>query len=180
MGTRLTVIDPLALPYVLIELSRTTWQTLGTATATDPGVYLIRYTGAHPVYGALGRTNVPLYVGSAEHLSYRLTTHAASIDAAEDLDVAAVRVATLATLTLTDARVVERLLHEAFRPPWNNPALAGFGSRRQGQRREAAQLATPWDSLHPGRVWAAGMTPRDQLVLAKLATHAVISALAGP
>jgi len=47
----------------------------------------------------------------------------------------------------------EALLIEKFQPLWN-VLIDGFGNHPTGKRR-AAQFRSRWDTLHPGRAWAA-------------------------
>jgi hypothetical protein len=47
----------------------------------------------------------------------------------------------------------ESLLIESFQPLWN-VLIDGFGNHATGKRR-ATQYRSRWDTLHPGRVWAA-------------------------
>lgn len=171
---RLVVIDPTAEARVLIELLCAPPDELASTTGpATPGVYAISYVGPHPLYQSISGRTRPLYVGSADQLRSRLADHAATLGACRNLDVADFEVRTIATLTPLDAYVAEQLLQTALLPPWNHPAIAGFGSRRQGARRESAQLATPWDSLHPGRSWAANMPLRDPATIAAAVMAAI-------
>jgi hypothetical protein len=61
----------------------------------------------------------------------------------------------------------ENVLIEAFKPIWNL-VVDGFGNKDPGRRR-ASQYCSPWDVLHPGRVFAekladGGITP-DSLIV---------------
>ncbi len=177
---RLAVIDEIAEPRALIALLAAAPIALSaTAAASVPGTYAVHYNGPHPLYRALRGRSRPIYVGSAENLKSRLTTHTATLDSCRNLDRADFTVRTVPAASTIDAQVTEQLLQRSLRPPWNDPAVAGFGSRRQGQRRESAQLATPWDTLHPGRTWASTMTPRDPAAIAAAvidAMHVLIDA----
>lgn len=57
-------------------------------------------------------------------------------------------------LVVDDVRIPlgENMLFERFKPLWNR-AIDGFGNKDPGKRR-ATQYRSPWDALHPGRVFA--------------------------
>ena len=46
----------------------------------------------------------------------------------------------------------ENILIETFKPAWNR-AVDGFGNKDPGRRRKT-QFRSPWDVLHPGRLFA--------------------------
>lgn len=119
-----------------------------------PGTYLIRYHGLHPDYGDEARGCRPIYVGSALSLARRLTEHRASIRAVADLDVEDFSFACLRATSHGQALYVEERLIVLLGPRWNETAWAGFGSKHQGRLRAGGQEPSPWDQLHPGRVWA--------------------------
>ena len=48
--------------------------------------------------------------------------------------------------------LTEQILIDQYRPVWN--AIRGFGNHDQGRTRNA-QRRSQWDTLHPGRAWAA-------------------------
>ncbi len=54
----------------------------------------------------------------------------------------------------------ESLLIEWFQPLWN-VLIAGFGNHPTGKRR-VAQYRSRWDTLHPGRAWAAKLPPNPE------------------
>ncbi|MFM0390761.1 Eco29kI family restriction endonuclease [Paraburkholderia phytofirmans] len=139
------------------------------------GVYAIYYSGKHPGYQRLveldqklGGWKYPVYIGSAvrenakqgfslrptnqTRLWTRLGHHADSIRSVVDagldpeLHLADFR---CRFLVLNDAYITlaESVLIATFRPAWNG---MGFGSKVVGVRREG-QIASAWDSLHPGR-----------------------------
>jgi len=54
----------------------------------------------------------------------------------------------------------ESLLIEWFKPLWN-VLIEGFGNHPTGKRRET-QNRSRWDTLHPGRVWAAKLPPNPK------------------
>jgi hypothetical protein len=155
------------------------------------GVYAIYYVGKHPAYAALvgldkgkGGTRYPIYIGSAvrenakqgfnprtttkTRLWTRLDHHAESIRGVvaggqdKDFKLEDFR---CRYLVLNDAYITlaESVMIATFRPCWNG---MGFGSKVVGVRREG-QVASLWDSLHPGRGGRpAGNAARGQLARA--------------
>lgn len=151
---------------------------VGPLPPADPfpgaGIYAIYYTGDFKAYAPVAERNrknrfeQPIYVGKAvppgarkggfglstapgNALFSRLREHAKSIE--------------VTNLKLADffCRYVvaddiwiplgESLLIEKFQPLWN-VLVAGFGNHATGKRREK-QFRSRWDTLHPGRAWAA-------------------------
>jgi hypothetical protein len=145
------------------------------------GLYAIYYRGPFQAYSLLAQANgdrsaVPIYVGkaapsgarkgidvaqtSASHaLADRVRQHAASIRAAQNLDI-----------TDFDARwlVVEDIwiplgesaLIRQHRPVWN-AIVDGFGNHDPGKGRINGTRPR-WDTLHPGRPWADKYPQRDE------------------
>lgn len=131
----------------------------------DPGVYALFYDNPRcPLYGGL-TVDMPLYVGKAgQRLSERLRKHAASIEAAENLDAADLVVRVLAIRDCVVA-AAETVLIAEYEPLWNT-VVKGFGNNPPGRGR-SDQCRSPWDTLHPGRAWAAGLTidrPRSLVI----------------
>lgn len=138
------------------------------------GIYVIYYTGKHPLYSPVSEANNPdlrwpIYIGKAipsggrkgtnfhsaptgSFLSKRLLEHRESIRAADNLDVADFVVR---YLIVDDIWIPlgESLLISTFKPVWN-AILDGFGNHNPGSGR-AAGMRPQWDMLHPGRSWAA-------------------------
>lgn len=139
------------------------------------GLYAIYYTGDFPAYAEATELtvdevaeSVPLYVGKAvpagsrrgvnvvghsttRALSSRLRGHAASIRAAENLDIADF---TARWLVMEDIWIPlgESALIRRYQPVWN-ASLDGFGNHDPGRGRIAG-VRSCWDTLHPGRAWA--------------------------
>lgn len=120
------------------------------------GVYAVYYQGPFIAYSAL---DDPIYVGKADRLYGRLTDHAASIDAAQNIDLASFgcRWLVLEPVWIT---LTEQILIDQYEPIWNR-TLKGFGNHHQGRSR-TRQARSQWDTVHPGRHWAAAMKPRDE------------------
>ena len=81
----------------------------------------------------------------------RLQEHAESIDAVDNLDLADFH---CRYLVVDDIWIplAESLMIESFSPVWNK-VIDGFGNHDPGGGRRK-QARSPWDVLHPGRVWA--------------------------
>lgn len=157
-----------------------------TTELQGAGVYAIYYTGSFPAYESVAARNrneefrQPIYVGKAipkrgrkgdittdtnkgTALRDRLRQHAASINQAVNLDLNDFYYRCLAVDDIW-IPLGENMLIETFRPIWN-VVIDGFGNKDPGARR-ATQHRSPWDVLHPGRVFAAkladgGITPED-------------------
>ncbi len=141
------------------------------------GVYAIYYTGAavsFAPYEPLARWNRaepysrPIYVGKAvpsgarkglrsanavgPKLHGRLVEHAESVAQATNLDLADFH---CRYLVVEDIWIPlgESLLIERFQPLWN-VVVDGFGNHDPGRGRVQGQRSM-WDTLHPGRPWAA-------------------------
>ena len=147
-------------PLTLEELGRNAARALMSYPAaplapeaiTDAGVYTLHYRGDFEPYADLGET--PIYVGQAQRLSARLRQHANSIDQVENLslDDFECRWLVLAHVWIT---LTEQILIDEYRPVWNY--ITGLGNHAPGSGR-GAQKRSQWDTLHPGRPWAAGLS----------------------
>ncbi len=142
------------------------------------GLYAIYYHGDFPPYRGLAKANlarpcsVPIYVGKAvpegtrkgytpeeepprgPYLYRRLREHARSVEQAENLRIEDFRCQYLVTDPVW-IPLGERLLIQEHRPIWNI-AIDGFGNHDPGSGRRGQQKS-PWDEVHPGRAWAAGL-----------------------
>lgn len=126
-----------------------------------PGAYLLLYRGTNEIYqpityrGAGGSIveegGYPIYAGSAVSLRERRRRHQRNLVGLRDLAEDDLRIVAVSTLSKAGAVYLEQLFIDAFRPVWNEPWLAGFGSKRQGRTREQGQRVSPWNVLHPGR-----------------------------
>lgn len=164
------------------------------------GVYAIYYTGIHlpyPLYTPLVVKDLddqdaePMYVGKAVPagarvggfgldappgtvLFDRLREHAASIQQAQNLSLSDFL---CRYLVVDDIWIPlgESLLIEMFAPIWNT-TLFGFGNHDPGKGRYNQQRS-PWDTLHPGRAWAAKLQPnvRSEQQIADMVRQAIIN-----
>ncbi len=131
------------------------------------GVYTIHYGGTFAAYANMGEDD-PIYVGKADLpgkrqgqavsrrpapvLHRRLSQHADSIKNAHNLDLAHFRCRWL-ILDPVWIGLTEQVLISKYRPIWN-VVVDGFGNHDQGTTRRN-QRRSRWDTLHPGRPWAA-------------------------
>lgn len=160
------------------------------------GLYAIYYIGeSFKLYEPIAKRNRggkfswPIYVGKAvpsggrkglggfgvspgNVLFNRLTKHAKSIEAATNLQLSDFR---CRYLVVDDIWIplAESLLINRFSPVWNQ-SLDGFGNNDPGAMRYNGQRPQ-WDTLHPGRHWAARMADnaRSEKVLTKLVSESI-------
>ena len=88
-----------------------------------------------------------------------MAEHAETVRAASNLDIADFF---CRYLIVDDVWIplAETLLITRFSPLWNS-LVAGFGNHDPGKGRHAGRRPI-WDTLHPGRAWAARCQPRDE------------------
>jgi hypothetical protein len=133
-----------------------------------PGIYVIYYVGPHPLYQAISGTDKPIYVGKAvpagarkaltddtkvgTPLWNRIDEHRESVTYAADLEPLDFRVRYLVADELF-IPLAETLMIRTLHPVWNQ-VVDGFGNHDPGRGRYDSKLPD-WDTLHPGRPWAA-------------------------
>ena len=152
------------------------------------GVYSIYYHGkTEKAYGPLSGTETPIYVGKADPkdpqaetteqqgtaLYSRLKEHVASIEKTS-LSTADFfyRAAPIQT-GLQSA--VEEFMIRLFRPIWCKEVKICYGLGKHGDSATTrGNKRSPWDTMHPGRKWAAA-THQDQMsrreIEEKIARH---------
>lgn len=134
------------------------------------GIYALYYTGTYPLYEPISNTETPIYVGKAapqsprartpveqgNRLSRRLQDHRNSIArASSTLSVDDFEYRSLVVQTGWESAAEEYLIH-LFRPIWNSQTGILYGLGKHGDSaRTRANRRSPWDTLHPGRTWAA-------------------------
>ncbi|MBF6194154.1 Eco29kI family restriction endonuclease [Nocardia beijingensis] len=145
------------------------------------GVYEIYYRGPFGAYERLSARNEetwawPIYVGKAvpaggrrglealDHdnstaLFKRIREHAASIRAAENLDISDFAVRWLVVQDIWIA-LGESALIRRYTPVWNS-LLDGFGNHDPGKGRING-VRSRWDTLHPGRPFASKYPERAE------------------
>lgn len=152
------------------------------------GVYAIYYGGAFTPYKPLSGTEHPIYVGKADpavdqardavtqgtKLFGRLNEHAGSISKTKNLSLDDF---TCRFLIVSSGwqKAAEDYLIRLFRPIWNTEIKIAFGIGKHGDAAKVRQnLRSPWDTLHPGRPWAAATVgdqkPASQIV-EEIASH---------
>ena len=156
--------------------------------AYGSGVYAIYYKGKHPLYAGLSGTETPIYVGKADpksddasnpreqgdKLTRRLLEHANTIKTAEGYSAKLPR--HLSPLRLIDfycrrlvcatnsQLVAEKHLIRTFWPIWNADTKACWGMSKHGDDANTrANKRSPWDVVHPGRIWALNAKLVDSL-----------------
>lgn len=164
------------------------------------GVYAIYYDGGFPLYSPISGSETPIYVGQASpainnaqtptqqgnKLIGRLDEHRKNIRKASstlNLDDFSYRALVVASGWETPAE--DYLIH-LFRPIWNNETKILFGLGKHGDDAETrANRRSPWDTVHPGREWAANSRSTDAKSIEKIreeldshfATHPVFKDL---
>ncbi len=150
------------------------------------GVYTLHYVGCFAAYAGM-LDNEPIYVGKANPsggrqgrktsakpsvaLHKRLTKHARSIDAVENLDLEDFRCRWL-VLDPVWIGLTEQVLIAEARPLWN-VVVEGFGINAPGRGRRN-QVRSQWDTLHPGRPEVASLPDRAEsadAIMARIAAH---------
>lgn len=142
------------------------------------GVYAIYYRGSFEPYMPISGKEVPLYVGKAEpenpnaripieqgiKLSGRLKEHRKNIErAVTTLDVKDFECRYLVVQSGWE-KAAESYLINFFEPIWNNETGICYGIGKHGDSAATrANRRSPWDTLHPGRLWAANTTLSDAL-----------------
>lgn len=152
------------------------------------GVYAIYFVGADmTVYEPLSGSETPVYVGKADPknpqaetteeqgvaLFSRLREHAKNI-AKTDLRLEDFRYRA-SPIQSGMQMAVEDFMIRLFRPIWNKQTKICFGLGKHGDRATTrANKRSPWDTLHPGRHWAADTTEDQMLrtdIEAKIREH---------
>jgi hypothetical protein len=176
---RMVSIALLAQPLVALADVRPTY---------GSGVYAIYYRGNHPLYGGISESETPIYVGKADpanddastsreqgaKLTARLAEHAGTIATAESYaerlpsHLAAIKLADFVCRRLvcaTNAQLVaEKHLIQTFWPIWNQETKACWGMSKHGDAAGTrANKRSPWDVVHPGRLWALDDRLKDSL-----------------
>lgn len=162
------------------------------------GVYAIYYSGDHPVYAPISGTETPIYVGKAnpssasaktpreqgDRLYGRLADHRKMIRTVqgyaetnrlenplriEDFECRRL-------VTATNAQMfAETHLISLFKPVWNAETKICWGISKHGDTEGRNNARSPWDVLHPGRVWAMAEklanSREPETIVADVAAH---------
>ena len=162
--------------------------------AYGSGVYAIYYRGGHSLYAGISGSETPIYVGKADpanddasttreqgaKLTARLLEHAGTIGTAESYagklpsHLSAINLADFVCRRLvcaTNAQLVaEKHLIRTFWPIWNSETKACWGMSKHGDAATTrANKRSPWDVVHPGRLWALDGRLADSLTPGEIA-----------
>lgn len=137
------------------------------------GVYAIYYNGTFPAYQAISGTETPIYVGQAApvvsnartpmeqgaKLCSRLSDHRKNIGkATSTLNLGDFECRWLVVQSGWETAAEDYLIH-LFSPIWNSETNILYGLGKHGDSATTrANKRSPWDTLHPGRTWAAATT----------------------
>ena len=141
------------------------------------GVYAIYYMGSFDAYTEVSGSQIPIYVGKVDPASSEATTpeeqgdklwnrlvkdHAKNVDKAENLELADFEARFLVVRSAWQ-NTAENYLINWFKPVWNNEMKICYGFGKHGDKSSTrANTKSPWDTLHPGRTWAADATPHPK------------------
>jgi len=134
------------------------------------GVYAIYYTGDFESYRPLSAAETPIYVGQAAplvsnartpreqgaRLCSRLSDHRKNIaKAISTLRLEDFEFRSLVVQSGWETAAEDYLIH-LFHPIWNSETGILYGLGKHGDAAATrANKRSPWDTLHPGRAWAA-------------------------
>lgn len=206
LGERLATLDPITQPmsvfdpsnpkvvgrFVSLALVAQQRHPLGEIPRTyGSGVYAIYYTGDFGPYRSLANTETPIYVGQAAplvsnarspreqgpRLCSRLSDHKKNISkATSTLRIEDFQFRSLVVQNGWETAAEDYLIH-LFRPIWNSETNILYGLGKHGDSATTrANSRSPWDTLHPGRAWAANSTTDAKspaLIADGLASHFV-------
>jgi hypothetical protein len=186
LSDRLATLDPIARPtsvfdpsnpkvvgrFVSLALVAQQRHPLSAIPRTyGSGVYAIYYTGDFAAYRPISKSETPIYVGQAApvisnartpreqgpRLCSRLSDHRKNIaKASSTLNLEDFEFRSLVVQSGWETAAEDYLIH-LFRPIWNSETSILYGLGKHGDSAETrANSRSPWDTLHPGRAWAAG------------------------
>lgn len=149
------------------------------------GVYAIYYNGNFKPYLPISGTETPIYVGQAaptvsnaktpidqgDKLSSRLIEHAKNISRAmSTLSISDFEFRALVVQSGWETGAEDYLIH-LFHPVWNSETqlVYGLGLGKHGDAAATrSNKRSPWDTMHPGRVWAGDSKLQDAKDLARI------------
>lgn len=154
------------------------------------GVYALYYIGDFPAYAPIRGAETPIYIGKADpalhsaravveqgtRLARRLAEHAKSIRAAENLRLHDFECRYLVVKSAWQS-TAETYLIGRFQPVWNSEVGICYGFGKHGDDPGTrGNLRSPWDTVHPGRLWASreGNRPNEytaEQILARIERH---------
>lgn len=127
------------------------------------GVYAVYYVGAFAAYAPVSGTETPVYVGQAitstargTDLVKRLLEHRKNIERATgSIDASGFEYRALVVQRGWESGA-ENFLINLFKPIWNKQTKILYGFGKHGDSSDTRRnKRSPWDTLHPGRAWAA-------------------------
>lgn len=119
-------------------------------------VYFTFLSGGPAPYAQVADARWPVCVGSARDGRERVGRHRINCRSIPNLGRGElVWICAVETASEAAARYVEALCIARLRPIWNQPCMAGFGSKDQGSRRRT-QAPPPFALVHPGRIVGTG------------------------
>lgn len=145
------------------------------------GVYAIYYDGEFEKYEGIAGREHPIYVGKADpavkgarsaheqgvKLADRLTEHRKNIEKATNLDITDFSCRYLVVASGWQNSAEQHLIW-LYRPIWNSETKICFGLGKHGDSSETrGNKRSPWDTMHPGRAWAANID-EDQMTVGQI------------
>ena len=142
------------------------------------GVYAIYYNGDFDAYRPIKGTDHPIYVGKADpedahantsedqglKLTGRLLEHAKNIGKASNLRLDDFHYRYLVVKSAWQKAAEDHLI-KVYTPIWNNETGICYGLGKHGDSAKTrANERSPWDMLHPGRIWACDNKPNRKTV----------------
>lgn len=154
------------------------------------GVYAIYYNGNFEPYRRISNSETPIYVGQAapliknartpseqgEKLSSRLIEHFKNISkATTTLSIGDFEYRALVVQSGWETAAEDYLIH-LFHPIWNSETQLVYGLGKHGDAAiTRSNKRSPWDTMHPGRVWAGDIKLQDaknlERINSELDTH---------
>lgn len=141
------------------------------------GVYAIYYTGGFESYTRISKSETPIYIGKADpktplansvfeqgtKLYDRLNEHRKNIIKVNNLNISDFEIRYLVIKSGMQSAAESCLIHY-FKPIWNKETKVCFGIGSHGDNKSETRTnkRSPWDTLHPGRTWAAVDTLENQ------------------
>jgi hypothetical protein len=191
LGSLLNELDPIAQPTAVfdpsnpkivgrfVSLALVAQSRLPLQNVTrfyGSGVYAIYYNGEFPAYKPISNSETPIYIGQAapsisnarnpseqgEKLSSRLIEHFKNISkATSTLSISDFEYRALVVQSGWETAAEDYLIH-LFHPIWNSETKLVFGLGKHGDAAATrSNKRSPWDTIHPGRIWANDLKLQD-------------------
>lgn len=198
LGTLLNDLDPIRQPSALfdpsnpkvvgrfVSLALVAQSRIPMSSITrfyGSGVYAIYYVGDFEPYKFISKSETPIYVGQAapsisnartpseqgEKLSGRLIEHFKNISkAVTTLSISDFEYRALVVQSGWETAAEDYLIH-LFRPIWNSETQLVYGLGKHGDAASTrSNKRSPWDTLHPGRIWASDLSLQDAKSIARI------------